>query len=35
MKYSEFRLSVKMCAGSLENSCVRICNVWCIADISA
>jgi hypothetical protein len=26
---------VKICAGSLGNSCVRICRVWCIADISA
>jgi hypothetical protein len=28
MRYSEFRLSVKMYAGSLGNSCVRICKVW-------
>jgi hypothetical protein len=35
MRYSEFRLSVKMCAGSLGNSYVRICKVWWIADISA
>ena len=27
MMYSEFRLSVKMCAGSLGNSCMRICSV--------
>jgi hypothetical protein len=26
---------VKICAGSLGNSYVRICRVWCIADISA
>ena len=25
---------MKICAGSLGNSCVRICRVWCIADIS-
>jgi hypothetical protein len=24
---NEFRLSVKLCAGSLGNSCVRICSV--------
>jgi hypothetical protein len=35
IRYSEFKLSVNMCAGSLGNSCVRICNVWCIANISA
>jgi hypothetical protein len=35
MRYSEFKLSVKIYAGSLENSCVSICNVWWIADISA
>jgi hypothetical protein len=35
MRYSEFKLSVKMCAGSLGNSCVRIYKVWWIADISA
>jgi hypothetical protein len=35
IRYSEFRLSMNMCAGSLGNSCVRICNVWCITDISA
>jgi hypothetical protein len=35
IRYSEFRLSVKMCAGLLGNSCVRICRVWCIADILA
>jgi hypothetical protein len=28
MRYREFKLSVKMCAGSLGNSCVRICKVW-------
>jgi hypothetical protein len=35
MRYSEFRLSVKMCAGLLGNSCMRICRVWWITDISA
>jgi hypothetical protein len=35
IRYSEFRLSVNMCASSLGNSCVRVCNVWCIVDISA
>jgi hypothetical protein len=35
MRYSEFKLSMKMYAGSLGNSCVRICKVWWIADISA
>jgi hypothetical protein len=28
MRYSEFKLSVKMCAGSLGNSCVSIYKVW-------
>jgi hypothetical protein len=28
MRYREFKLSVKMCAGSLGNSCVSICKVW-------
>jgi hypothetical protein len=28
MRYREFRLFVKMCTSSLENSCVRICRVW-------
>jgi hypothetical protein len=28
MRYREFRLSVKMCVGSLGNSCVRICKIW-------
>jgi hypothetical protein len=28
IRYNEFKLSVKMCAGSLGNSCVRICSVW-------
>jgi hypothetical protein len=28
MRYSEFKLSVKMCVGSLGNSCVSICKVW-------
>jgi hypothetical protein len=28
MKYSEFRLSVKMCSCSLGNSCVRMCKIW-------
>jgi hypothetical protein len=27
MRYSEFRLSVKIYAGLLGNSCVRICSV--------
>jgi hypothetical protein len=35
MRYSEFRLSVKMCAGSFGNSCVRIYKVRWIVDISA
>jgi hypothetical protein len=35
MRYNEFKLSMKMCAGSLGNSCVIICRVWCMADISA
>jgi hypothetical protein len=35
MRYSEFKLSVKMYVGSLRNYCVRICKVWWIADISA
>jgi hypothetical protein len=35
MRYREFKLSVKMCAGSLGNSCVSMCKVWWIADISA
>ena len=26
---------MKICAGSLGNSCVRICKVWCMAIISA
>jgi hypothetical protein len=28
MRYSEFKLSIKMCAGSLGNSHVSICKVW-------
>jgi hypothetical protein len=28
MRYSKFKQSVKMYAGSLGNSCVRICKVW-------
>jgi hypothetical protein len=28
MRYSEFKLSVKMCAGLLGNSCVSIYKVW-------
>jgi hypothetical protein len=28
MRYSELRLSVNMCVGSLENSWIRICRVW-------
>jgi hypothetical protein len=35
MRYREFKLSVKMCVGSLGNSCISICKVWWIADISA
>jgi hypothetical protein len=35
MRYREFRLSVKICAGSLGSSCMSICKVWCIAEISA
>jgi hypothetical protein len=33
--YSGFKLSVKMYAGSLGKSCVRISKVWWIANISA
>jgi hypothetical protein len=28
MRYKEFKLSVKMCAGSFGKSCIRICKVW-------
>jgi hypothetical protein len=28
MRFREFRLSVKMCAGSLGNYCVRIYRIW-------
>jgi hypothetical protein len=28
MRYGEFKLSVKICAGSLGNSCISICKVW-------
>jgi hypothetical protein len=28
MRYMEFKLFVKMCAGSFGNSCVRIYKVW-------
>jgi hypothetical protein len=35
MRYREFKLSVKMCAGSLGNSSVSMYKVWWIVDISA
>jgi hypothetical protein len=28
MRYSEFKLSMKMCAGLFGNSCISICKVW-------
>jgi hypothetical protein len=28
MRYREFKLSVKMCAGLLGNLCVSICKIW-------
>jgi hypothetical protein len=28
MRYSEFKLSMKMCAGSLGSSCISIYKVW-------
>jgi hypothetical protein len=28
IRYSEFKLSVKICAGSLGNSYISICRVW-------
>jgi hypothetical protein len=35
MRYREFMLFVKICAGSLGNSYISICKVWCIAEILA
>jgi hypothetical protein len=35
MRYSELRLSVKICASSWGNSWLRISNVWWMANISA